>query len=120
MDRFEAMQAYAKVAELGSFSAAARALGVSLAAVSRQVAGLEDRLGARLIERTTRRLALTEPGRLYLERCRRILEEVAETEQAVAGLHGAPSGELRVSGPTLFGRHYLAGVTPGYLARYPG
>ena len=120
MDRFEAMQAFARTAELGSLSAAARAIDTSPASVSRLIAGLEDRLGARLIERTTRRLTLTESGRLYLERCRRILDELGEAEQAVAGLAGAPAGELRVSGPTLFGRHYLAAALPGFLARHPG
>jgi DNA-binding transcriptional LysR family regulator len=119
MDRFAAMATFAKVVENGSLSAAARALNLSLASVSRQLAALEEQLGARLMNRTTRRLALTEGGRAYYERCRRILGDLAEAESALSQYQATPTGRLIVSAPMLFGRHYLAPALPGFLARYP-
>ena len=119
MDRFEAMAVFVAVAEAGSLSAAARELGLSLTSVSRQLAALEDRLGTRLILRTTRRLALTEAGRLYREQARRILSEVEEAEQALTAHQSEPSGRLHVAAPTLIGRLKLAPLLPEVLARHP-
>jgi DNA-binding transcriptional LysR family regulator len=118
MDRFEAMAVFRAVAELGSFAAAARRLGLSPAAATRAVAGLEARLGARLLTRTTRSVALTESGRGYLQDCRRILMELDEAEAAAAGSHGNPRGELAVTAPTQFGRLHLAPVLPAFLERH--
>src|SRR5215218_7896700 len=103
MDRLAGMAAFVKVAELGSFSAAAAALGLSKSAVSKQVTALEERLGVRLLARTTRRLSLTEVGEGYRDWCVRIAQEVEEAEQE-AGRHGAePRGRLKVSAPMSFG-----------------
>jgi DNA-binding transcriptional LysR family regulator len=118
MDRLDAMTAFVKVAEAGSFSAAARALEISLASVSRQVAALEQHLGSRLVQRTTRRLALTDGGREFYERARRILGEIGEAEQALSSAATVPSGRLHVSAPGLIGRLHLAPLLPGFLARY--
>jgi DNA-binding transcriptional LysR family regulator len=118
-DRLTQITTFVRVAELGSLSAAARALNLSLASVSRQIASLEDRLGARLLERTTRRLALTEGGRAYLERGRRILADLVEADLAVSQFQSEPIGNLMISGPTLFGQHYLSAAIPEFLARHP-
>ncbi|WP_395676313.1 LysR family transcriptional regulator [Inquilinus sp.] len=120
MGRFEAMAVFVKVAEAGSLSAAGRELGLSLTSVSRQLAALEEQLGTRLVLRTTRRLALTEAGRLYHEQARHILGEVAEAEQALTAPESAPTGRLHVSAPTLIGRLKLAPLLPEFLARHPG
>jgi DNA-binding transcriptional LysR family regulator len=118
MDRLEGMAAFLKVAELGSFSAAARQLGLSKSAVSKHVAALEERLGVRLLNRTTRRLALTEVGLGYRDWCARIVQEVEEAEQE-AGRHGAePRGRLKVSAPMTFGVLHLAPLLPEFLARH--
>lgn len=110
---------FVAVAERGGFSAAARALGLSKSAVSKQIARLEERLGARLFNRTTRRLSLTEIGQAYFERCRRIIDEADEAEQAVTQLHAEPRGTLRISAPVSFGILHVARVLPGFMARYP-
>src|SRR5260221_7575624 len=119
MDRFAAMLVFVKVAETESLSAAARALGLSLSSVSRQLASLEDRLGARLVNRTTRQLVLTDEGRIYCERAKRILGAVEEAEIELSAQARAPSGRLHVSAPTLLGRLQLAPLLPAFLARYP-
>jgi DNA-binding transcriptional LysR family regulator len=119
MDRLQSMAAFLKVAELGSFSAAAGQLGWSKSAVSKHVAGLEERLGVRLLNRTTRRLALTEVGEGYRDWCARIVQEVEEAEQE-AGRHGAePRGRLKVNAPMSFGILHLAPLLPEFLARHP-
>lgn len=119
MDRVQAMTVFVKVVESGSLSGAARALGLSLPSVSRYVAGLEERFGARLLARTTRQLALTESGRLYYERAKRILGEIDDAELVLTAQAAVPSGRLHVSAPTLIGRLRLAALLPNFLARYP-
>jgi len=119
MDRFEAMAVFVKVAESDSLSAAARGLGLSLTSVSRQITALEQRLGTQLVVRTTRRLALTEEGRLYHAQARRILAEVEEAEQALTAQQAEPAGRLHVGAPTLIGRLRLAPLLPEILARHP-
>lgn len=113
------MAVFAKVVESGSLSAAARTLGVSLASVSRQLAALEEKLGARLLSRTTRRLSLTEGGRAYYARCKRILGDVEEAEAEVSQFQASPSGRIVVSASMLFGSTFLAPVLSGFLDRYP-
>src|SRR3712207_2547014 len=113
------MHAFRRVIELGSFRAAARDLGRSNAAVSKQVSDLEAELGATLIARTTRRLSLTEVGQAYYERCARLLDDLMETETAVASLQAAPRGLLRVNAPMSFGLLHLARVMPAYIQRCP-
>jgi DNA-binding transcriptional LysR family regulator len=119
MDRLDAIASFIKVVETGSLSAAARALGLSLATVSRQIAALETGLGTRLLLRTTRRLSVTDGGRLYYERAKRALGELRETEIALGAQAAVPSGRLHVSAPTLIGRLHLAPLLPEFLALYP-
>jgi DNA-binding transcriptional LysR family regulator len=119
MDRFDAMQAFVAVADLHGFAPAARKLGLSPSAVTRLIAALEDRLGARLLQRTTRQVALTDIGARYLERARRILADVEEAEGAAEGERIRPSGRLVVSAPVGFGRLHVSPVMSAYLKRYP-
>jgi DNA-binding transcriptional LysR family regulator len=103
----------------GSFSAAAEDLGLTPSAVSKLISRLEDRLGARLLERSTRRLALTPEGETYLSRARRIVADIEEAEAEVARVRGAPRGKLRINAGTAFGLHQLAPALADFLARYP-
>ena len=119
MDTLAGMAVFARIVEAGSFTAAARALGLSKPAVSKQLARLEGRLGARLLNRTTRRLSLTEAGQLFHQRCVRLLADAAAAEQAVAELAEAPRGTLRVGAPMSFGQLHLAPAIVAFLARYP-
>ena len=119
MDRLDAMQAFVAVADLQGFAPAARKLGLSPSGVSRLIAALEDRLGARLLQRTTRKVALTDVGTRYLERARRILADVEEAESSAEGERTRPSGRLVVSAPIGFGRLHVSPVMSQYLARYP-
>src|SRR5580693_2066809 len=119
MDRIDAMQAFIAVADLNGFAPAARKLGLSPSAVTRLIAALEDRLGARLLQRTTRQVALTDIGARYLERARRILADVEEAEGAAEGERIRPSGRLVVSAPVGFGRLHVSPVMSAYLKRYP-
>jgi DNA-binding transcriptional LysR family regulator len=119
MDRIDAMQAFVAVADLRGFAPAARKLGLSPSGVTRLIAALEDRLGARLLQRTTRSLTLTDVGARYLERIRRILADVEEAERSAEGERTRPSGRLVVSAPLGFGRLHVSPVMSAYLARYP-
>lgn len=119
MDSLGAMELFAKVVQEGSFSAAARSLSLTPSAISKQIGRLEDRLGARLITRTTRSFALTEEGRAFHDRAVRILAEVAEAEQAVSDLHGEPRGTLRVNAPFAFARQHMAPLLPAFLEKHP-
>ncbi len=113
------MTAFVRAVEHGSFSVAARELGLTPSAVSKLVTRLEDRLGVRLLNRTTRRLALTPEGEAYFERSQRILSEIAEAENEVARFRAQPKGLLRVNVGTAFGTHQLAPALPEFLARHP-
>lgn len=119
MDRLGEMTMFARTVEEGSFSAAARALKLTPSAVSKQVSRLEDRLGARLLSRTTRRLSLTEEGRAFHARCVQILAEIEEAETAVTELHAAPRGTLRVAAAVAFFSHRVMPLLPEFLERYP-
>lgn len=120
LDNLTAMASFASVVDEGSFSRAAARLGLSKSAVSKQIARLEDRLGTRLLNRTTRRLALTEAGTRLYERSQRIVAE-AEAAAAEAGsLQTEPSGLLRVSTGMSFGQDHLAPRLPALLERFPG
>jgi DNA-binding transcriptional LysR family regulator len=109
---------FARIVEGGSLSAGARAVGKSLPAVCRSLAQLEKRLGERLLHRTTRRIALTEAGTEFYERCRRIVAEIEEAEAAVSARTIEPQGVLAVTAPLLFGRMHIAPVVVEYLRRY--
>ena len=115
MDRLDAMTVFLAVVDEGSLSAAGRRLAMPLATVSRKLAELEGHLGARLLNRSTRRLELTEPGRGYELACRRILDEVTGAELAVAGEYDAPRGELVVTAPLVFGRLHVLPVINDFL-----
>ena len=118
MDRLDAMQAFMTVADLKGFAPAARRLGLSPSGVTRLIAALEDRLGARLLQRTTRSVTLTDAGARYLERARRILADVEEAEIAAEGERARPSGRLVVSAPVGFGRLHVSPVMNAYLKRH--
>jgi len=112
MDRLDAMRAFAAVADLGSFAEAARRLRLSPAVATRAVALLEDQLGLMLLNRTTRSVKLTERGALYLEACKRILDDVEEADRRVRGEDAAPRGVMALAAPIMFGRlHVLPVVT---------
>jgi DNA-binding transcriptional LysR family regulator len=119
MDRLDAMQAFVAVADLEGFAPAARKLNLSPSAVTRLIAALEERLGARLLQRTTRQVTLTDAGSRYLERARRILADVDEAEDAVEGERTRPEGRLVISAPVGFGRLHVSPVVTAYLKRYP-
>ncbi|HEX6144327.1 MAG TPA: LysR family transcriptional regulator [Geminicoccaceae bacterium] len=119
MDKLAGMAVFARVVEAGSFTAAAEQLGLSKSAVSKAVSALEDRLGARLLNRTTRRLALTEVGRAFYERCARIVSEAEEAELAVTRLQDSPRGTLRVNAPVSFGVLHLGPALAAFMPRYP-
>jgi len=112
------MQAFVAVADLRGFAPAARKLGLSPSAATRLIAALEDRLGARLLQRTTRSVALTDAGARYLERARRILADVEEAEGAAERERTRPSGRLVVSAPIGFGRLHVSPVMTTYLKRF--
>lgn len=108
---------FTRVVQTGSFTAAAKLLSMPKSSVSRKVSDLEDRIGARLLQRTTRRLGLTDAGRIYFEHCVRIVAEVEEADQAVGRMHAAPCGLLRVTAPLSFSM--LGPLLAEFLARYP-
>jgi DNA-binding transcriptional LysR family regulator len=119
MDRIDAMQAFVAAADLEGFAPAARKLGLSPSAVTRLIAALEERLGARLLQRTTRQVTLTDAGSRYLERAKRILADVEEAEQAIEGERTRPGGRLVISAPVGFGRLHVSPVVSAYLKRFP-
>ena len=117
-DRLTSMSVFVKAADLGSFTAAAAALGLSSQMVGKHVGLLETRLGAELLRRTTRRQSLTAIGQAYYERCRSILAETEAAEALAHDLSATPRGQLRVNAPVTFGAVCLAPVISGYLSRY--
>jgi DNA-binding transcriptional LysR family regulator len=119
MDPLDGIAAFARVVDSGSFSAAAGRLKISKSAVSAHVQRLEERLGVRLLHRTTRRLSVTEAGAAYYRHCARILAEAEAAEQAAGALQREPRGTLRISAPDSFGWMHVAPAVPAFLARYP-
>ncbi len=119
MDKLDAMRAYAKVVATGSFAEAGRQLGLTRSAVSKGVMELEQILGARLLDRTTRRVSTTEAGIAYFERCVDILSRIEETEMQVSRLHAEPKGVLKVNAPMSFGALYLGEAVAAFMAAYP-
>jgi len=119
MDRLLAMEAFVRVVDAGSFSAAARHWGRSKAVVSKYVTALEAHLGVELLRRTTRSLSLTEAGRAYRERCTDVLGEIEALEASLREGVGAPRGPLRVSAPPGLASHYLDIMTKDFIARFP-
>ncbi|MEM7444863.1 MAG: LysR family transcriptional regulator [Pseudomonadota bacterium] len=119
MQRLAGMDVFVRVVDDGSFSEAARSLGQTPSAISKQISALEDRLSTRLFSRTTRRLMLTEAGRTLLDKARPILEAMNEAEGSVTALSDAPRGVLKINIPIAFGEAHIAPILPGFLARYP-
>lgn len=119
MSEIKRMRVFALVVEAGSFSGAAKRMGIARSAVSRHVAVLEQAHGVRLLHRTTRRLSLTEAGRIYYESCRRILEESDTVTRRLQQLQEQPGGTLRVAGPTSFGPQ-LATLVQAFREQHPG
>ncbi len=119
MDRLHLMNIYVAVAEEEGFAAAARRLQMSPPAVTRAVAALEERLGVKLLNRTTRYVRATEAGLRYLEDARRILSQVEEADEAAAGINAEPRGHLAVTAPVQFGRMFITAGIVDYLQRYP-
>lgn len=119
MDRLSEMEAFVRVVELGGFTEAAKKLGLSKSAVSKHVAGLEARLGARLLNRTTRRIAPTDIGLAYFDRASRVLSDASEADALAASMGAAPRGELRIAAPVSYGRLVLNPALLGFLEAYP-
>lgn len=119
MDKTVEMGVFARTVEVGSFSGAGRLLKLTPSAVSKQISRLEDRLGARLFNRTTRQLNLTEEGRAFYERCTRILADIEEAERAVTDLHDTPRGALRITATTGFTKRQVVPLIPEFLDLYP-
>src|SRR3984885_309188 len=119
MDRFESMSVLVTAVEAGSLSATARRLGAPLATISRKVAELEAHLNTRLLNRSNRRLTLTDAGQSYVAACRRILEEVGEAERAARGEYSAPKGDLLITAPVVLGRLRALPVVVEFLRAYP-
>jgi DNA-binding transcriptional LysR family regulator len=119
MDKLRAMQAFVRIVERGSLTSAAESLGTSLPSVVRVLAGLEAAIDARLLHRTTRRIALTDEGREYYERCKRVLAEVEEAEASLSARRALPKGGLRVTSSVMFGRLHVAPILTDFIVRYP-
>ena len=119
MDRFQEMQVFAAVVDAGSFAGAADALGISKPTVSRQVSELEFRLGARLLQRTTRKLSLTSEGEVFYGRCKAVLDDVEAAEAEVASSAGQATGVLRVNAPVSYGLKRLAPLWGPFMRRHP-
>ncbi len=119
MDRLTSMAVFVKAADLGSFAAAAEAMGMSPQMVAKHVVFLEDRLGVALLHRTTRRQSLTDVGRTYYDRCKIVLAEAEAADSLAQDMRSQPKGILRVNAPMTFGSFSLAPFVTRYLARYP-
>ena len=119
MDRLRSMEVFVAVVDAGSFTAAAEAFDMSPVMVGKHIRELEERLGARLLARTTRRQSLTEIGRQYAERCRLILADIQAAESGAEAMRSTPRGTLRISAPVSFGTHRLAPAMTDYLAAWP-
>ncbi len=119
MDKLNAMLAFTKVVSLGSYAEAGRQLGLTRSAVSKGVIELEQILGARLLDRTTRKVSATEAGLAYYERCLAILADIEETELQVSRLHDEPKGTLKLNAPMSFGVLHVNRAIADFMAAYP-
>ena len=119
MDQLGAMRAFVRVVDNSGFSEAARQLGVAVSSVTRQVSGLEDELGTRLLFRSTRSVTLTDAGRIYYDHVLRILAEVDEADRSVSGMDSSPTGLLRITAPVAFGRLHIAPAISKFMEKYP-
>jgi len=119
MDRLHAMETFVQIVDKGSLTAAADALDTSLPSVVRVLASLERHLQVRLLNRTTRRMHLTDEGAQFLERCRAILSQLQEAEAALSSRRVEPQGKLAITAPVVFGRRYITPIVNAFVRRYP-
>ena len=119
MDKFDAMRVFVRVVERGSFSAVSREMGIGQPAVSKQISALEEELGAELIQRTSRSIALTEPGRDFYESALRILDDFENATSRIGRGQTAPKGLIRVTVPPTFARLHMVSKLPAFFAAYP-
>jgi DNA-binding transcriptional LysR family regulator len=119
MDRFDSMKVLVAVVEAGSLSAASRRLNTPLATVSRKVSELEAHLKTRLLNRSSRKLALTDAGQIYFDACKHILDQLSDAERAATGEYTAPKGSLTLAAPITFGRLHVLPVAVAFLRAYP-
>ena len=119
MDRLTEMEAFASVVDLGGFTDAARKLGLSKSAISKHVSSLEARLGARLLNRTTRRVSPTEIGLAYYDKARQVLDDASEADAMVTSMQSTPKGSLRLSATTDFGVNHISKALGSFLGQYP-
>lgn len=116
---WEGVSEFVAVAETGSFTAAAIRLGISTAQVSRQIGALETRLAVKLFYRTTRKVTITDTGKIYYSHCRQVLDGLAEAERAISDLHRTPKGRLNLTAPVTYGEDRIAPLVNDFVARYP-
>jgi DNA-binding transcriptional LysR family regulator len=119
LDRLHLINVFVAVVDASGFAGAARKLNISPPAVTRAVSELEEHLGVRLFTRTTRVVRVTDAGARYVEDCRRVLADLAEADESVSGMHGAPRGRLTLTAPVLFGALFITPIVTEYLQRYP-
>src|SRR4029079_17035423 len=119
MDRLKQLESFVAIATRGSLTAAAKAQSVAPAIIGRRLDALEERLGVKLLVRTTRRLTLTHEGSAFLEDCQRVLSDLANAESSVSAGGVKASGHLRVTAPAGFGRRHVAPLVPGFVAAHP-
>lgn len=119
MDPLSGITAFVRAAETESFAQAARSLGITASGVGKSVARLEAELGVRLMNRTTRRITLTDDGAVFFERCKKILDELADAQSLMSNRRTEPRGRLRVSAPLVIGRRFLVPRLPSFLQRHP-
>jgi DNA-binding transcriptional LysR family regulator len=119
MSRFHLISVFVAVVDANGFAGAARKLNLSPPAVTRAINDLESQLGVRLLTRTTRVVRVTDAGARYAQDCRRILAEMHDADESVAGMHGAPRGHITVTAPVLFGAKFVAPVVSEFLQQYP-
>jgi DNA-binding transcriptional LysR family regulator len=119
MDKLRAMQVFVQIVEAGSLTGAAAVLGMSGPAVVRSLAALERAIGVRLLQRTTRRSSLSDEGREYYERCKRVLAAVDEAETSMSARRSEPHGRLRITAPATYGRMHVAPIVNAFIAKYP-
>jgi DNA-binding transcriptional LysR family regulator len=119
MDKLRAMETFVRIVDRGSLTAAAETMSTSLPSVVRTLAALEAELGVRLLNRTTRRLSLTDEGREYFERCKRVLADIDEADAALSARRAAPKGRLRITAPVMFGRLRVAPLVAEFILKHP-
>lgn len=120
MERLKRMSVFAKVVECGSFTAAARQLDMSVSSISQTVSKLENELQVKLLNRSTRRIGLTEAGKIYYQGCRRMLQEVSEVHEQLYAFNNTPTGTLRIGSSSTMAQNVLATMTADMLKEYPG